>query len=84
MTGCDGYYGPMMGGGCNNMMDLGYGYGFGGMFMGILFVIIIFIVVFCSFGAPDEKGGRKRGKRLSIFLKNDTLKEKSQRKNMRE
>ena len=43
MTGCDGYYGPM-GGRWDHMMN--YGYGFGGMFMWILFVIIIGVVAY--------------------------------------
>ena len=43
MTGCDGYYGPM-GGRWGHMMN--YGYGFGGMFLWILFVIIIGVVAY--------------------------------------
>lgn len=45
MTGCDGYYGPM-GGGWNHMMNYGYGCGFGGMFMWILFVIIMGVLAY--------------------------------------
>src|SRR4030066_2249623 len=60
MLGCNGNYGPM-GGGWNHMMN--YGYGFGGMFMWILFIIVIGVVVYfivqsagakTSGGAPHE------------------------------
>ena len=43
MTGCNGYYGPM-GGRWDHMMNGGYG--FGGMFMWILFIIIIGVVAY--------------------------------------
>lgn len=49
LTMCLGPYGPMMGGwdrtgyyGC----PLGFGYGYGGMFMGILFLIILGIAIY--------------------------------------
>jgi putative membrane protein len=42
MMGCDGYFGPM--GGRWDHMNCGYG--FGGMFMWILFVIVIGVVAY--------------------------------------
>ncbi|MFZ1982296.1 MAG: SHOCT domain-containing protein [Smithella sp.] len=71
MTGCDGYYGPMMGGGWNNMMNYGYGYGFGGMFMGILFVIIICVVAYFVIQSARAKtaGGTPQETPLDILKK---------------
>jgi len=46
---CTGPYGPMMGGWNNNgnyACPFGYGYGYGGMFMWILFLIILGVVVY--------------------------------------
>ena len=49
LTMCSGPYGPMMGGwdhtvtyGC----PLGFGYGYGGMFMGILFLIFLGVAIY--------------------------------------
>ena len=44
MMGCDGNYGHMGGGGWNHMMN--YGYGYGGIFMWILLIIVIGVVVY--------------------------------------
>lgn len=49
LVACTGPYGPMMGGWSNNgnyACPFGYGYGYGGMFMWILFLIILGIVVY--------------------------------------
>jgi putative membrane protein len=68
--GCDGYYGPM-GGGWNHMMDYGYGCGFGGMFMGILFVIIICVVAYFIIQSVRAKplGGAPQETSLDILKK---------------
>lgn len=68
MTACDEYYGHM-GGGWNHMMD--YGYGCGGSFMWILFVIII--AVFAYFIIQNAKtkssGGTVQETPLDILNK---------------
>jgi len=46
IMGCDGNYGPMGGGRWNHMMNYGYGYGYGGIFMWLLFIIVIGVVVY--------------------------------------
>jgi putative membrane protein len=68
--GCDGYYGPMRGG-WNHMMNYGYGCGFGGMFMWILFVIIIGVVVYFILHNTKLKnsGGTTEGTPLDILKK---------------
>ena len=68
ITGCNEYYGPM-GGGWNHMMN--YGCGFGGMFMWILFVIIIGIVAYFVIQNSKTKsaGGTKQETPLDILKK---------------
>lgn len=70
ITGCNEYYGPMRGG-WNHMMNYGYGCGFGGMFMWILFVIIIGVVVYFILQNTKLKnsGGTTEGTPLDILKK---------------
>ena len=81
MTGCDGYYGPM-GGGWDHM---NYGCRFGGMFMWILFVIIIGVVAYFILQNIKTKssGGTTPETPLDIlkkrYVKGDIAKEEYER-----
>lgn len=68
MMGCDGGYGPM-GGRWDHMMN--YGYGFGGMFMWILFVVIIAVVAYFVIQSTRAKtsGGTQQETPLDILKK---------------
>jgi len=70
ITGCNEYDGPMRGG-WNHMMDYGYGCGFGGMFMWILFVIIIGIIAYFIIQNSKTKsaGGTTQETSLDILKK---------------
>ena len=71
MMGCDGNYGHMGGGGWNHMMNSGYGYGYGGIFMGILFIIVIGVVVYFIIQSTRAKasGGSLQETPLDILKK---------------
>ena len=71
MMGCDGNYGHMGGGGWNHMMNYGYSSGYGGIFMGILFIIVIGVVVYFVIQSTRAKtsGGPLQETPLDILKK---------------
>ena len=50
----EGYYGPQGPGGWGNMMH--YGFGYGGMFMWIIFLIVIGLLIYFIVQAQKTKG----------------------------
>ena len=51
-----GYYGPQGPGGWGPMMHYGFGFGYGGMFMGIIFLIAIGLLIYFIFQSQKTKG----------------------------
>jgi putative membrane protein len=58
LMSCRGYndYGPQGPGGWGPMMHYGFGYGYGGMFMWIIFLIVIGFLVYFMVQAQKTKG----------------------------